>query len=89
VAYKNYKETNNILTLENFIKKATHDKEITFVIEISRKAEDDVRIQLGRTVEYIVSAKGEIKPDEFPSIAKRVSEFIQTINTVHKGLEFT
>lgn len=84
-AYEEFVKTRDTLTIEQYIKKAKSDKEITFVVELSRRAEDDVRIQLGRSVEYVVSSICGIAPSEFPTVAKRVSDFIQTVNTVHKG----
>jgi hypothetical protein len=84
-AYEEFMQNRDIQTIEQYIKKAQSDRDITFVVELSRKAEDDVRIQLGRPVEYVISCFNEIAPKEFPYLARRISIFIQTINTVHKG----
>ena len=84
-AYEEFMETRDAQKIEQYIKKVQSDEEITFVVELSRKAEDDVRIQLGRPVEYVVSPLREMAPNEFPSLARRISGFIQTINTVHRG----
>ncbi|MER3447209.1 MAG: hypothetical protein C4291_10365 [Candidatus Dadabacteria bacterium] len=84
-AYEEFIETKDTQTIEEYLKKVRSDKEITLAVEISRKTESDVRIQLERPVEYLVSSVSEIVPNEFPSIARRISDFIQTINTVHKG----
>ncbi|MCI0454241.1 MAG: SAVED domain-containing protein [Candidatus Dadabacteria bacterium] len=54
-------------------------------MELPRRVEGDVRIQLGRPVEYLVSSLRDIAPCEFPYLARRLSGFIQTINTVNKG----
>jgi hypothetical protein len=84
-AWREFAETRDTRAIEGYVKRAQSDNEITLVVELSRRAEDDVRIQLGRSVEYVVSSVGEIASNEFPHIAKRISDFIQTINTVHKG----
>ncbi|MBI2486620.1 MAG: hypothetical protein HYW01_06615 [Deltaproteobacteria bacterium] len=85
LAYEGFAKTRNSRIIEEYIKKAVVDKEITFVVELSRRAEEDVRIQFGKPVEYVVSSVREIDPGEFPEIAARIAGFLKTINTVHKG----
>ncbi|HWP91867.1 MAG TPA: hypothetical protein VNN20_06690 [Thermodesulfobacteriota bacterium] len=84
-AYKRFVETKDPLAVEEYLKMAGSDREIIFVVELSRTAEDDVRIQFGKSVEYVVSSVREIDPAEFPGIAVRIADFLKTVNTVHKG----
>jgi hypothetical protein len=84
-AYKKFIETKDLLAIEEYLKKADSDREITFVVEFSRIAEDDVRIQFRKPVEYVVSSVREINPAEFPEIAVRIAGFLKMVNTVHNG----
>jgi hypothetical protein len=84
-AYKEFIQNNDITAINNYIQKAALENDITLVVEFSRKIEEDVRIQLGRRVEYLISHVEEIPLNAFPTIAKRVWNFVRTINTVHKG----
>jgi len=66
-AYKRFIETKDPSAIEEYIGKETSDREITFVVELSRMAEEDVRIQFGKPVEYVVSSVREIDPAETDS----------------------
>jgi hypothetical protein len=85
LAYEEFIKTRDTQIIEEYINKAGVDREIIFVVEISRRAEEDVRIQFGKPVEYVVSSVREIDPGEFPEIAARITGFLKTINAVHKG----
>ena len=84
LAYEEFIKTRDTQIIEEYINEAGLDREITFVVEISRRAEDDVRIQFGKSVEYVVSSVREIDPGEFAEISARIAGFLKTINAVHK-----
>ncbi len=84
-AYKRFVETKDPLAVQEYLKMAGSDREIIFVVELSRTVEDDVRIQFGKSVEYVVSSVREIDRAEFPEIAVRIANFLKVVNTVHKG----
>jgi hypothetical protein len=84
-AFSSFMETKDSTQIEKFLKKASSDKDVALLIEISRPIEADFRLQLQRPAEYILSSVREIEPSEFPELAEATNKFISMINSVHKG----
>ncbi|MCP2520132.1 SAVED domain-containing protein [SCandidatus Aminicenantes bacterium Aminicenantia_JdfR_composite] len=84
-AFTNFMETKDSTQIEKFLKKASSDRDVALLIEISRPIEADFRLQLQRPAEYILSSVREIEPLEFPELAEATNKFIRMINSVPKG----